>query len=281
MSNPPDIRPDSEADPMPDSDVGSNERTNERTDASDTYGRLSGTGSRRERAYEKSTAITLADLLADSDKSRRPPSEQDAKTLARLLDQRRARHHRQPGGKLIAQIVDDWLDSIEMDYNRRWPVIRTGDRSPIPWLLRLSIYSRDGYACRTCSFIAGPDDREHFELDHCIPWSAGGPDDSDNLRTLCRPCNQQRSNYVDRAHETTYRATTWWCLECWSPDTARHEGRYWRDGSATLRAPYVDLEDEPELVWCAYCSMYALSNHYFVGQKGRDLLAICGPREER
>ena len=32
-------------------------------------------------------------------------------------------------------------------------------------------------------------------LDHITPWSAGGPDTSDNLRLLCGPCNAGRSNF--------------------------------------------------------------------------------------
>jgi hypothetical protein len=43
----------SESDRKSDSEVGSNERTNERTDASDHHGCKSGTGSRRERAYDE------------------------------------------------------------------------------------------------------------------------------------------------------------------------------------------------------------------------------------
>ena len=36
-------------------------------------------------------------------------------------------------------------------------------------------------------------------LDHAIPWSAGGSDYGDNLRTLWLHCNETRSNYVDVA----------------------------------------------------------------------------------
>lgn len=35
-----------------------------------------------------------------------------------------------------------------------------------------------------------------LHLDHIVPWSAGGIDRSDNLRTLCGPCNIKRSNFV-------------------------------------------------------------------------------------
>ena len=82
----------------------------------------------------------------------------------------------------------------------RHPVIRTGDREPIDPYKRRLIYIRDGYACQWCGFGTSPDDPapgEVLQLDHVIPWSAGGSDRSDNLRTLCATHNEQRSNYVD------------------------------------------------------------------------------------
>lgn len=82
----------------------------------------------------------------------------------------------------------------------RWPVLRTGEREPIdPYKKRL-IFIRDGYACGWCGFQTTPDfptPGQFLQLDHIIPWSANGSDRSDNLRTLCGPCNEQRSNFVD------------------------------------------------------------------------------------
>ena len=98
---------------------------------------------------------------------------------------------------------------------RRWPVLRCGERDELPWFVRLAVARRDNFCCRHChrDLINHP-----FELDHIKPWSAGGLDDSTNLRVLCVPCNQRRSNFVDWSHRRVATPCTWWCIECWSGD---------------------------------------------------------------
>lgn len=92
----------------------------------------------------------------------------------------------------------------------RWPVYRTGERDPIEWDIRRAVYARDGFRCVWC----GRD--EPLTLDHITPWSAGGSDDSRNLRTLCWPCNERRSNYrtwgAPKDHPLPVAP---WCEECW------------------------------------------------------------------
>lgn len=77
-----------------------------------------------------------------------------------------------------------------VDIGERWPVLRSGERQPINRTLRRLINQRDGERCLLCSKPG-----RLFELDHIVPWSAGGPDTSDNLRIVCHPCNHERSNY--------------------------------------------------------------------------------------
>lgn len=72
----------------------------------------------------------------------------------------------------------------------RYPVVRTGPRAELPAVLRWLVWHRDSGVCKLCGAHDVP-----VELDHVIPWSAGGADHSTNLRVLCVPCNQQRSNY--------------------------------------------------------------------------------------
>lgn len=82
----------------------------------------------------------------------------------------------------------------------RFPVLRTGERDPIDPYARRLIYIRDGYACQHCGTSVRPDHPAPglvLEIDHVIPWSAMGSDRSTNLRTLCAPCNDERSNYRD------------------------------------------------------------------------------------
>ena len=95
-------------------------------------------------------------------------------------------------------------------------VVRTGEREPIEPYKRRLIYIRDGYACQWCGLCVSPDDAapgELLQLDHAVPWSAGGSDSSDNLRTLCAGCNEARSNYVDPAPPRLVGVTArcYWC----------------------------------------------------------------------
>lgn len=158
----------------------------------------------------------------------------------------------------------------------RYPLVRAGERAPIPQVVRLSVYRRDGFRCRFCG------DDANLELDHMLPWSAGGPDLSGNLRTLCTHCNQERSNWNDGEHVPNLRPTTWWCFECWRhprldpaedpcdpPDVeARGWRGVWRNGVDLTRAPFVTGAEEQ--VYCAWCRGYGYSDVWFgPGQQDR------------
>lgn len=60
--------------------------------------------------------------------------------------------------------------------HRRW----------IPLRVRVAVMTRDGWRCQFCGAT------ERLELDHITPFSLGGEDFEDNLRTLCKPCNVRR-----------------------------------------------------------------------------------------
>lgn len=82
----------------------------------------------------------------------------------------------------------------------RAPLRRMGDRPPISPMLRSLVYQRDKWTCQLCGAYSNArlESRRSgaLHLDHIIPWSNYGPDRSDNLRTLCGPCNIKRSNFV-------------------------------------------------------------------------------------
>lgn len=67
--------------------------------------------------------------------------------------------------------------------------------SPVADSIRYQVLKRDR-VCRLCG--AGPDDAP-LEVDHILPRSKGGSNDLTNLQTLCRPCNQGKSNLDDEA----------------------------------------------------------------------------------
>lgn len=94
-------------------------------------------------------------------------------------------------GDLFVGLVDGTLDAlIPIQIGDRWPLVRTGQRDPISRDLRRLIWYRDGRRCTFCG-----DGHVPLQLDHIVPWSAGGPDASTNLRLLCGPCNKSRSNF--------------------------------------------------------------------------------------
>lgn len=230
-----------------------------------TYERTDGT-----KNNTRSNPANRCNARARDDENSRGLSKTDTQTMARLLAARDSRLNSDDSqGQSIAQIIDTWVDLFDEDRGKRWPVIRSGDREPISWMLRWSVIDRDGMTCKSCGAYLpeGP-----FELDHCIPWSAGGPDDSDNLRALCVRCNQDRSNFIDEAHLENLRPTTYWCVDCWSYDN-RKPRRQWRDLTDLNHAPFVGEGHQPtELVWCAHCHYYSTSDVYLVGASGRALI---------
>lgn len=80
--------------------------------------------------------------------------------------------------------------TFDISLGDRWPVVRFGPRPPISVGLRQLVHHRDGGRCVFCGTGQG-----WLELDHIVPWSAGGADESANLRLLCSDCNQTRSNF--------------------------------------------------------------------------------------
>lgn len=83
----------------------------------------------------------------------------------------------------------------------RMPITRRGPRKPIPRIIRSLVHKRDGWACVKCHsspWAASTERRvDLLHCDHVVPWSAGGADTTDNLRTLCKNCNEERSNFHD------------------------------------------------------------------------------------
>lgn len=86
-------------------------------------------------------------------------------------------------------------------------------RQPLNPPLRRSVLMRDGYRCVWCDESYVRNRGVLFEVDHIIPWISGGADHPVNLRTLCRECNQERSN---RVSEFDGRALpiVWRCCSC-------------------------------------------------------------------
>jgi 5-methylcytosine-specific restriction endonuclease McrA len=64
-------------------------------------------------------------------------------------------------------------------------ISRKSRRKYIPSELKQRIWRRDHGRCQHCGST------RYIEIDHKIPLAQGGVDTEDNLRLLCRPCNQR------------------------------------------------------------------------------------------
>jgi hypothetical protein len=71
-----------------------------------------------------------------------------------------------------------------------WKIERGDHRSKIPSHVREFVFARDRHRCVGCG------SNDDLTLDHIHPWSKGGPDTTDNLQVLCRPCNSSKGARV-------------------------------------------------------------------------------------
>lgn len=96
------------------------------------------------------------------------------------------------GFAAFAEVLSEIYSEFRPHDSGRFDVTRTRfteQRQPISQGKRYLIYKRDNFRCVWCG------SSKRLELDHIVPWSAGGSDIFDNLRTLCHDCNTYRSNY--------------------------------------------------------------------------------------
>jgi 5-methylcytosine-specific restriction endonuclease McrA len=59
---------------------------------------------------------------------------------------------------------------------------------------RIAIYMRDEYTCAYCARDLQNAPPQEVTLDHIIPWSLGGTNESHNLVTACKRDNSARGN---------------------------------------------------------------------------------------
>lgn len=100
--------------------------------------------------------------------------ERDARTLIDLIQGSVAREQ--------WKIIEEQQERQRAEREGR----RSQGKQPIPRLLRLRVFERDGYACLHCGT------QENLSCDHIVPESKGGPTTFENLQTLCRSCNSRK-----------------------------------------------------------------------------------------
>lgn len=60
--------------------------------------------------------------------------------------------------------------------------------------LRFKVLQRDNFSCVFCGASPAKDQNVILNIDHIIPWSAGGETTITNLQTLCQKCNLGKNN---------------------------------------------------------------------------------------
>jgi len=65
-------------------------------------------------------------------------------------------------------------------------------RKSISEELRNKILKRDRYKCRICG------SKKDLVLDHITPFSKGGVTEINNLQTLCKKCNREKGNKINK-----------------------------------------------------------------------------------
>jgi ATP adenylyltransferase len=93
--------------------------------------------------------------------------------------------------KLVAACNQRIADFIEQRGEGVWSGMIQLD--PVPATTRYMILKRD----KICQLCGNTKNDAPLEVDHIVPRSKGGTNDPKNLQTLCRPCNQGKSNLDD------------------------------------------------------------------------------------
>ena len=116
--------------------------------------------------------------------------------------------------------IEDILYKIEDKTNQRynnkqiWDSICRVERAKVTNRIRFFIYERDGYRCCKCGKSGIFND---LEIDHIMPISKGGKTHPDNLQTLCKRCNKEKSNIIEPGTKIYGSKDTKYCPCCGAP----------------------------------------------------------------
>lgn len=93
----------------------------------------------------------------------------------------------------VQKIVSE-KDNIEVSAFKTTPA--TIPRS-ISLSLRYKVLLRDRFRCVICGRAPAKDSSVELHVDHIHPWSKGGQNTEENLRTLCFDCNLGKSDKIE------------------------------------------------------------------------------------
>lgn len=113
-------------------------------------------------------------------------------------------------GSLISRLNDKHGDR----YNDEgiWNSIVRVERGRVSNKMRFSIFEKDNYRCRNCKRHT-----DDLEIDHIIPIAKGGKSEYNNLQTLCKRCNKNKSDIIEPVTSKTFNPNLRYCKVCNAP----------------------------------------------------------------
>lgn len=121
----------------------------------------------------------------------------------------------------MGDLIREWIGHKE-----RWPIRNREERTPINPQKRAIIHARDHDHCAYCPRW------DVLNIDHIVPrtafwiWDLHIADRSDNLISVCRTCNEEKSNFEHPQRKRPGVVIACWeCLNPWyDPDDYEDEG---------------------------------------------------------
>lgn len=122
----------------------------------------------------------------------------------------------------IEHLLKQIEDKTNERYNNKyiWDAICRIERAKVTNRLRFAIYKRDGYRCCKCGRKT-----EDLEIDHILPISKGGKTHPNNLQTLCKSCNKNKSNIIEPRTVVFNDKINKFCPCCGAP-LKKENGKY-------------------------------------------------------
>ena len=116
----------------------------------------------------------------------------------------------------IKKVIEDLSKKDGNRYLDReiWDAISIVERAKVSNKIRFAIFKRDGYCCQRCHRHTND-----LEIDHIIPIAKGGKTEYNNLQTLCKRCNKEKSDKieVDYSYKYTQKPKIKRCPRCGAP----------------------------------------------------------------
>lgn len=114
----------------------------------------------------------------------------------------------------IEEVISRLENKTNERYNDKeiWDSICRIERAKVTNRMRFAIYNRDGYRCCRCGRKTND-----LEIDHIMPISKGGKTHPDNLQTLCKRCNMEKSNIIESGTKVYKGQTNKVCPLCGAP----------------------------------------------------------------